>query len=189
MLMFIKTLALSLGLVVASTLLLLPGQSTQAYEAIITRKQESTIATRPLPYTAEEVVTLINVARAEYGLVPLKISAELNVAATAKANDMVARQYFAHTSPDAMAFWNHIRNANYNFFNAGENLAIHYQSASDMVNAWLNSPKHRANLLSNRFTETGIGIVYGTYQGESGWFVSEMFARPAPKNMQLSVVY
>lgn len=88
----------------------------------------------------------------------LSENAQLNAAAQAKANDMVARDYWSHQTPDGEQPWVFITNAGYHYLSAGENLAYGFMTSSSTVTGWMNSPPHKANLLSPTFTEVGFGI-------------------------------
>src|SRR6185369_1735151 len=99
-------------------------------------------------------------------------------AAQAKADDMVAKQYFSHTSPDGRSPWDFISAAGYKYQAAGENLAVNYQQAEEVETAWLNSPGHRANLLNPVFKEIGIGVASGNFQGNNVTFVVQEFGTP-----------
>lgn len=132
-------------------------------------------AAETAPYTAAEVITKTNEARVAEGLPTLATSTKLMFAAQLKASHMVANRYFGHWSPDGKTPWDFIDMAGYNYRTAGENLAIHFMQTDSLVEVWLNSPAHRANLLSPNFKETGIAVVYGEKDGEKGWIVVQMF--------------
>ncbi len=104
----------------------------------------------------------------------------LTLAAQKKADDMVAKGYFAHFSPLGVSPWYWITSVGYGYTHAGENLAINFDDPTAVEAAWMASPKHRANILRGLYTEMGIGIAHGTYQGEPVTFVVELFATPAP---------
>lgn len=106
----------------------------------------------------ESLLTETNQKRADSGDGTLKESTLLDQAAQAKANDMVARDYWSHNTPDGKAPWIFIDQAGYQYHKAGENLAYGFTSSKDVVNGWMNSPTHRANLLDNGFTEVGFGV-------------------------------
>ena len=132
--------------------------------------------------TVENVISLTNQSRTGNSLAPLIESLALDSAAQAKANDMLANQYFAHVSPSAKTPWDFIANAKYNYIIAGENLAINYYSSESVEQAWMNSPGHRANILNSNFENIGIGISQGQYQGVPAIFVVQMFGTPLPQN-------
>ena len=108
----------------------------------------------------------------------LKVSPLLEVAARQKADDMAKNGYFAHTSPSGITSWYWFQKAGYKFAYAGENLAINFSDSKDIINAWMNSPLHRENILNSHFTEIGIGIARGTYQGQEAVFVAQLFGEP-----------
>jgi hypothetical protein len=125
------------------------------------------------------VATLTNDVRTKNSLTPLSVSDVLTRAATLKANDMAANGYFAHTSPTGLTPWHWFGEVGYTFIYAGENLAINFNDSNTVEQAWLNSPTHRANILSPNFTQIGIATATGTYNGKTTTFVVEMFGMPA----------
>lgn len=88
----------------------------------------------------------------------LKLNAQLTAAAQAKANDMTARDYWAHTTPDGKEPWTFVQGAGYAYQKAGENLAYGFNSSKDTVVGWMNSPSHRENMLDTSYTEVGFGF-------------------------------
>ncbi len=124
------------------------------------------------------IITLTNASRSSFGLKELKDNSLLAEAAQSKANDMLAKGYFSHTSPDGKSPWDFISAAGYNYLSAGENLAVNFVEAEDVENAWMNSPGHKANILNQTFSEIGIGIAQGTYQDKNAIFVVQMFGSP-----------
>ena len=138
------------------------------------------------PITTETIVSLANQARVQNGVGELKTSSLLAKAAQNKADDMLARQYFAHNTPDGETPWSFIKAVGYSYTTAGENLAIDFTQAENMQAAWMNSPGHRANILNNNFTEIGIGIAKGTYDNHQTTIVVQMFGNPlnAPVALQ-----
>jgi len=126
-------------------------------------------------YSSGTVVSMTNSERAKAGLGTLSVNGALTSAATAKANDMFAKGYFAHTSPDGRTPWDFIAGSGYDYVYAGENLAIGYSSASELMSAWMNSPTHRDNILSSKFREIGIAVVSGQYDGAETTIVVQEF--------------
>ncbi len=124
------------------------------------------------------IVEETNASRAAYTLSQLSVNAALTEAAERKAEDMAEKGYFAHFGPDGKSPWAWMREAAYSFEYAGENLAINFVDSKDVVEAWMNSLSHRENILNGEFTEIGIGMAHGTYQGSDAVFVVEMFGRP-----------
>ncbi len=134
------------------------------------------------------LVDLTNNERTGRELGALKTNPKLVAAAEAKANDMVAKNYFAHDSPEGLSPWSWIMESGYEFAYAGENLAVNFDDSSVVNTAWMNSPKHRANILNAKFTEVGIATAEGYYKGEPTTFVVQMFGTPAaPKTVSAPV--
>lgn len=126
---------------------------------------------------------LANKDRAISGIHELAWSITLENAAKLKANDMVKNEYFAHTSPDGVSPWHWLKETDYNFIYAGENLAINFTESENVEKAWINSPKHKENILNSHFTEIGIATVDGIFEGKETTFVVEFFGKPARKEI------
>ncbi len=125
-----------------------------------------------------EVVALTNAQRTTQHINTLQESSVLDIAAQAKANDMAAKSYFSHVSPDGKTPWDWITQAGYSYQYAGENLAMNFVDAQDIVHAWMASPTHRSNLLNTAYTSIGIGVANGIYEGKPVTFVVQFFASP-----------
>lgn len=126
------------------------------------------------------VAELTNQQREQNGLPDLQTSPLLTEAAQDKANDMAAKGYFSHVSPSGQLPWYWFTLVGYNYQFAGENLAINFTDSQDVVTAWMNSPMHRANILKQQYTQIGIGIAQGMYQGQETTFVVQFFGTPEP---------
>lgn len=133
------------------------------------------------PYTAKDIITATNRARDTRDLHLLTPNPILTRAAQEKANRMVKSHFFNHTEPDGTTYFARIFNAGYRFSAAGENLARNYGSTRTLMRSWLGSAAHRSNILNPQYTNVGVGMAYGTYKGETGWFVVEFFGKPYPK--------
>lgn len=72
-----------------------------------------------------------------------------------------------------------MRLAGYDYSYAAENLAVKFLKSSSVVKAWMNSPSHRATILSDKYSEVGIGISFGKYKGEPAFFVALVLAEPS----------
>ena len=107
-----------------------------------------------------EIIDLSNAARVGNDLPAFSYNEQLATAAQAKAEHMKSNQYFEHTAPDGTTGWYFIEQSGYVYISAGENLAATNEGSSAVVNGWMNSPGHRANLLSKEYLEVGYGIVY-----------------------------
>lgn len=128
--------------------------------------------------TTETVISLANAARTQNQLNELTPNGLLTRAAQNKANDMLARQYFSHNTPDGATPWTFIKDTGYSYITAGENLAIDFSEAESVQSAWMNSPGHRANILNKNFQEIGIGIAKGKFDGHDTTIVVQMFGTP-----------
>ena len=113
----------------------------------------------------KEVFNLINTQRTNNGLPALKISNEVQKVARVKAQDMVDKNYFSHTSPTYGSPFDMLKSFKVSYNSAGENIAGN-SSNSGAVNAWMNSPGHKANILNSSFNYTGIGVVSSPRYGK-----------------------
>lgn len=135
------------------------------------------------------IIALTNTDRVKNGSPLLVENPLLTKAAQMKADDMLARQYYSHTTPEGNSPLYFLDMVGYKYLNAGENLDLTYESTSEDVHtAWLNSPLHRANLLLPQYTEVGVGVAEGEYRGEHITFVVELMATPMPPAPVLQVV-
>lgn len=119
----------------------------------------------------QEVIKLVNAERAKAGLPALKYDWELARVAKHKSQDMKDKRYFSHTSPTYGSPFTMIKNYGINYKSAGENIARGQRTAKEVVNAWMNSSGHRANILNKDYTHIGIGYV------ESGNYWTQMFIK------------
>ena len=102
-----------------------------------------------------EVIRLVNVQRNKSGLASLSADSALNSASSVRAKEIV--KAFSHTRPDGRSCFTALSDIGYSYRHAGENIAYGQQSPSEVVNAWMNSEGHRANILSSNFTKIGVG--------------------------------
>lgn len=113
-----------------------------------------------------EVVRLVNVERAKNGLGALSIDSTLMKTATVKSQDMARNNYFDHTSPTYGSPFDLMKQYGVSYRTAGENIAMGQTSPAQVMNGWMNSPGHRANILNGSYTKIGVGAVQnsnGTY--------------------------
>ncbi len=125
------------------------------------------------------LTALTNENRTADNLSPLAENKLLDEAARLKAEDMAESGYFAHTSPSGLTPWYWFQKVGYQYSLAGENLAVNFSDSADVVKAWMNSPTHRANILRGGFTQMGIGVAKGIYEGRDTVFVAQLFGAPA----------
>ena len=105
-----------------------------------------------------QVFRLVNAARAEAGVAPMAWDARLALAAQRHADDMVANDYFSHTSLDGRSFVDRVRAENYAGSATGENIASGHQTPAAVMQDWMGSTGHRNNILSDRSNEVGVGL-------------------------------
>jgi hypothetical protein len=123
----------------------------------------------------EEVVRLTNEKRASQGLAALSLNSQLSAAAAQKAADMFAKNYWAHVSPSGTQPWFFITESGYSYRFAGENLARDFSDPSAVINAWMDSPTHKENLLNTKYQDIGVAVVDGTLEGRETTLVVQMF--------------
>lgn len=122
--------------------------------------------------------SLTNEKRSEFDLATLKTNPQLEQAAKLKAEDMARRGYFAHQSPEGRDFTYFLNQVGYDYEYAGENLAINFEDSSEVVNAWMQSPGHRENILKGRYTEMGVATASTTVKGKERVLVVQLFGTP-----------
>lgn len=125
---------------------------------------------------SSEIIHQTNRERVRNGIGGLTENTQLDAAAFAKAQDMARKGYFAHVGPGGIQPWEWIRAAGYTYQYAGENLAVRFVDSSDVVNAWMASPSHHANMVKEVYTDIGVGIAQGVYEGQPATFVVQYFA-------------
>ena len=101
---------------------------------------------------AKTLISLTNSERQKDGLPALKENATLDKVAKLKAQDMVKNGYFAHNSPSGKTPWYWFKIAGYKYTSAGENLATLFDDSKSVVEGWMNSPLHRANILAEKYS-------------------------------------
>lgn len=137
------------------------------------------------PITKNLILDLTNNARMAENLNPLQNNERLSQAAENKAKDILEKQYFAHTNPNGKPFYEWIEDSGYNYLYAGENLAIDFQEAETIIEEWLKSPTHRANILNGNYSEIGIGVLEGTFENHPTTIVVQTFGKPFMKITKL----
>jgi hypothetical protein len=128
--------------------------------------------------TSSRIIQLTNEERIKNGLGALQENASLSKAAAGKAKDIIDNDYFAHISPSGVTPWFWIQQQGYSYSVAGENLAIDFVQAEDVVSAWMASPGHKENILQPDYTETGMAVLTGDFQGGTSTIVVHMFGLP-----------
>jgi hypothetical protein len=139
------------------------------------------------PLDAEAIIARTNVARAQANVGPLTHNPTLDAAAQAKLDDMAAQSYFAHISPTGIQPWDFIIHAGYSYRAAGENLAKGFSDPAALVQAWLNSPAHRQNIVNPGYRDIGVAARRVIIDGRSSIVVVQMFGTPLPSPAKKSV--
>jgi uncharacterized protein YkwD len=116
----------------------------------------------------DAVIAQMNRERAAHGLGPLRLNAQLALAAQDRIADLFAKHYFDHVSPDGMQPFVWAERRGYDYSTIGENLATGYRGATAVVDGWMHSPGHRANILGRDFNEVGVAIADGSPVGNYG---------------------
>lgn len=125
--------------------------------------------------TKTALIELTNDERQKTGLTPLTENPVLDRAAYLKAQDMINSGYFSHFSPTGISPWYWFKLSGYNYRYAGENLAIGFLDSSEVNNAWIDSPSHKANIVNDKYKEIGIAVVKGKFQGAETTIVVQLF--------------
>jgi hypothetical protein len=129
--------------------------------------------------TSDQIVNLTNAERQKSGLGTLASNGKLQNAALNKANDMAAKGYFDHTSPDGRRPWDWVASAGYAYVYAGENLAKDFTSAQSTMKALMNSASHRKNILNDKYTEVGVAVIDATFDGRPTTLMVQLFGSTA----------
>lgn len=143
----------------------------------------------PLPaetlLTREALLEETNRRRAEHRLEPLRLNEALCRAADERMSEMADLGYWSHESPEGRSPFAAIRASGYPFRTAGENLARGFDTAAVLIDAWLESPGHRANILSADYLDVGFSVLEGATTGRAmGHSVVAMFGSSLPQQPQ-----
>lgn len=129
--------------------------------------------------TVAGTIEATNSQRIDQGLPALTENEDLQKAAQEKLQDMFAQQYFEHVSPDGTSPGKLVESAGYQYVTVGENLALgNYKNDSDLVQAWMDSPPHRENILAHGYTDIGVAVGKGMFEGTMTWLAVQEFGRP-----------
>jgi len=131
-----------------------------------------------LDATSRAIVDLVNQNRQQQGLAPLTVNARLTEAATIQSEQMVTYRKMEHTIAEAPfpGLVDRINHVGYRYSSAGENIAYGYSDADSVMNGWMNSSGHRANILNSAFTEVGVAVAYNS-MGVA--YYTQVFGRPS----------
>ncbi len=162
---FMATLTGFTGL--ATAMALIPGQA-----AIAQSRPQSNPGIMRIAQASnfqQDILVLVNAERRKAGLSALTLNAKLSQAAQNHTNDMVAKKYFAHTSPSGSTMVTRVKATGYVYSTIGENIAAGNGTAAGTMTQWMNSPGHRANILNPKFKELGVGYAPSTDKYKHYW--------------------
>ncbi|MFW0862243.1 MAG: CAP domain-containing protein [Candidatus Komeilibacteria bacterium] len=124
---------------------------------------------------SQDLIILTNEIRDIKGLNPLTVNNKLTNAATSKAKHLIQHDYFSHNSPAGKQFSEWIIESGYNFQIIGENLAIGFATNKDVMKAWMDSPKHKENILNEKYNEIGLVVMQGDIDGNLETIIVQIF--------------
>lgn len=123
-----------------------------------------------------DIIEATNKERVLAGLPPLSTNKLLDTSAEMKLDDMIAREYFEHQSPTGEGVSDLGKKVGYSYVIMGENLAMgDFISSYDIVEAWMESPGHKANILNTKYQDIGVSVKLGKYEGKEVWFAVQHF--------------
>ncbi len=146
------------------------------------KKPSTSTTTAPAAaLTRSGIITYTNRERKNNGgLAALTENSKLDEIARLRMEDMFAKQYFAHVSPASSSAITVSAVVGYDYLALGENLALgDFTDSNDIVQAWMNSPGHRANILNTQYQEIGVAVRQGIFEGNKAWLGVQIFGKPA----------
>lgn len=158
-------------------------------DSLINKIQKEVLAPTPLNVGGSEnqvvlakakIIAQTNIQRYNNGLLPpLVENLKLNAAAKSKAENMFLYQYFEHISPSGVGPGELAKSFGYDYIVEGENLILgNFKNEQEVVQLWMDSPGHRANILNNRFSDIGVAVIKGVYNGQTVWIGVQEFGLP-----------
>ncbi|HPK14034.1 MAG TPA: CAP domain-containing protein [Candidatus Paceibacterota bacterium] len=125
------------------------------------------------------IIKYTNEYRQNNQLPALLENSKLILSADKKATDILDNQYFEHVSPSGIGVEDLGNEFKYDYILIGENLALgNFGDSRELVDAWMESPGHRANILNANYTETGVSVLSGLFEGEKVWVAVVHFGTP-----------
>ncbi len=135
----------------------------------------------------QEVFDFVNSERRGVNFNTLTFNDKLNQAAQAKADDMINKDYFAHKSPDGKMPWDWVSRKDYPYLYMGENLAMNFTSAQSAHNALMLSPTHKKNILNSKYSEVGVAIATGDFEGKNTNILVELFGHKQGQELSIAL--
>jgi uncharacterized YkwD family protein len=152
------------------------GQTTNNHSSTDTiEESNNNVTDRGEVSQMTEILNLVNDERKKQGLNPLVLNHTLNGVAMEKAFDMKEKNYFSHESPTYGSPFEMLQHFGVKYSYAGENIAAGQKTSEQVMNDWMNSSGHRANILNKNYTELGVGYVDG---GSKGTYWVQIFIKP-----------
>jgi uncharacterized protein YkwD len=140
-----------------------------------TQPQQGGVLGQTSDLSNQALLSGTNKERTKNNLGELQLNSNLSKAASAKAADMVKKDYWSHNTPDGKTPWYFIESVGYEYINAGENLAYGFKTNEGVINGWMNSQKHRDNVLGD-YKDVGFGYANSdNFQGGSYTVVVAMY--------------
>jgi|GEM_PF-4887589 len=127
-----------------------------------------------VPTIVQQVVDLVNEERAKEGLAPLTLDASLCDAAAIRVGEISGK--FSHTRPNGETCFTALDEAGVNYIQAGENIALGQRTAQEVMQDWMNSPGHRANIMSTKYSRIGVAVTQSTDARYNGYAWAQEFA-------------
>src|SRR3989344_3010953 len=128
--------------------------------------------------TVDKLYLLTNEVRQKKQLAPLAYNVKLAVAAQKKAQDILSKNYWSHYGPDGATPWDFILSSGYAYEYAAENLAKNFLFSDGVIQAWMNSPSHRENILRQEYSDVGFATANGILNGEETTVIVQMLGKP-----------
>ncbi|MBQ0138256.1 MAG: hypothetical protein KBT36_03070 [Kurthia sp.] len=151
-------------------------KSNGQYVWISSSKKLTSIQSTKYKKMEKEIMNLVNIERKKRGLTKLQQSNHLQQITYLRNYDLAKENYFEHTSPKYGRWANFLYTSEYDFAYAGENIAAGFVTAKGFVNAWMNSPTHRANILNPRFKKIAVGVSDGTSKSYFKTYATQWFS-------------
>ncbi|MEZ0096223.1 CAP domain-containing protein [Streptacidiphilus sp. EB129] len=155
-----------------------PTTGSSTHPSVVPRAGGGQVSGTPATGTAaqfaQQIVDMVNAERAKAGCGPLRVNAKLQTAAQEHSDDMAARDYYEHDTPEGIDPGTRMTNAGYSWQSWGENIYKSPTDPSTAMTGWMNSPAHRDNILDCSYQETGVGV---NLSGNGPWW-TEDFGRP-----------
>lgn len=141
-----------------------------------TQNKEKFVQVYKGPLSVNEIIDATNKERTKAGLTPLATNTRLIQSAKKKVDDMIALQYFEHTSPTGKTVSDLADGQGYSYIILGENLAVgDFLATAELLDAWMKSPGHKANIMNPQYQEVGVYATQAVYEGHRVWFAVQHF--------------